>query len=238
SFGDRPHASFVANRDALTFTLSGLSKICGLPQMKLAWLVASGPHDQRREAMARLGVIADTFLSVSTPIQVAAQSFLGQRRSFQKQLMDRAGKNLAALDRQLARQKVCSRLAVEGGWYAVLRVPATRPDEELAIELLEELDVYVHPGHFYGFSADGYLVVSLITPTAEFAEGTSRVLSRLGSGCRPWRGLAKFEALDLAGRCLGQLTHELQPLRTLVRRQPRRKMLADALAQFCGRLQT
>src|SRR5262249_32062842 len=174
-------ASFARNQGVLTFTLSGLSKISGLPQMKLAWLVASGPREQRRETLARLEVIADTYLSVSAPVQLAAQLLLAQRHGFQEQLMDRVSKNLAELDRQLTGQKVCSRLAVEGGWYAVLRVPATHPDEELAIELLDQHEVYLHPGHFYGFSADGYLVVSLITSEAVFSEGTRRVLSGLGS---------------------------------------------------------
>jgi aspartate/methionine/tyrosine aminotransferase len=172
--------SFAGNREALTFTLSGLSKISGLPQMKLAWLAVSGPDDQKREALARLEVIADTYLSLNTPIQLAARTLLDQRYGLQKQLMDRVRRNLSELDSQLAQQKVCSRLEVEGGWYAVLRVPATRPDEELAIELLERHDVYVHPGHFYGFSTDGYLVLSLIARETEFAEGVRHVLSFLG----------------------------------------------------------
>jgi alanine-synthesizing transaminase len=172
-------ASFATNHGALTFTLSGLSKIAGLPQMKLAWLIATGPEDRKREALARLEVIADTYLSVSTPVQLAARQFFDQRQHFQEQLMGRLRKNLAELDGQLAHQKACSRLEIEGGWYAVLRVPATRPDEDLAIELLENCDVYLHPGHFYGFPADGYLVVSLITREAEFAEGVRRILTRI-----------------------------------------------------------
>lgn len=169
--------SFAANQEALTFTMSGLSKISGLPQMKLAWLVVSGPEQQKREALARLEVIADTFLSVSTPIQVAARELLAQRHEFQKQMMARVKNNLAELDRQLAAQKACSRLEVEGGWYAVLRVPATRSDEELALELLEKKDVYVHPGHFFDFRQEGFLVVSLITRRATFLEGVKRVLN-------------------------------------------------------------
>lgn len=170
-------ASFTANQEALTFTMSGLSKISGLPQMKLAWLVVSGPETQKREALARLEVIADTFLSVSTPIQVAARELLAQRHEFQKQVKARVRNNLAELDRQLAAQKACSRLEVEGGWYAVLRVPATRSDEELALELLEKKDVYVHPGHFFDFQQEGYLVVSLITREATFVEGARRILN-------------------------------------------------------------
>jgi alanine-synthesizing transaminase len=169
--------SFSGNAGALTFTLSGLSKIAGLPQMKLAWLITSGPEQQKRQALARLEVIADTYLSMNAPIQLAAPSFFQQRYSFQQQVVARVRKNLAELGQQIAGQKHCSRLKVEGGWYAVLRVPVTRSDEELAIELLNYQGVLVHPGHFYDFPQDGYLVVSLITPEQDFAEGVRRVLS-------------------------------------------------------------
>ncbi len=172
-------ASFVANSGALTFTLSGLSKISGLPQMKAAWLIANGSQQWKCEALARLEVIADTYLSVNAPVQLAIPSFLEQRHNFQKQLMSRVHRNLTELDRQLAAQKVCSRLQVEGGWCAVLRVPAIRSDEDLAIKLLTTRGVSVHPGHFYEFPSDGYLVVSLITPERTFGEGTSRLLSFL-----------------------------------------------------------
>jgi aspartate/methionine/tyrosine aminotransferase len=178
---DKRPRSFAANQGALTFTMSGLSKISGLPQMKLAWLQVSGPREQKGEALARLEVIADTYLSLNTPVQLAAGSLLDQRHAFQRQLMARVRKNLAELDLHLARQKTCVRLEVEGGWYAVLRVPATLPDEDLAVELLERHNVYVHPGRFYGFSSDGYLVVSLITPEAEFREGVRGVLEHLKS---------------------------------------------------------
>jgi aspartate/methionine/tyrosine aminotransferase len=173
---ERPRA-FAGNGETLTFTLSGISKISALPQMKLAWLLVSGPDKQIREAMARLEVIADTYLSLNTPIQLAASILLDQRHVMQPQLMERVRRNLSKLDSQLAGQKLCSRLEVEGGWYVVLRVPATRSDEEWAIELLEQHDVYVHPGHFYGFPTDGYLVVSLIAREVEFADGITRVLS-------------------------------------------------------------
>jgi aspartate/methionine/tyrosine aminotransferase len=172
-------ASFAANRGAPTFTLSGLSKICGLPQMKAAWLIAGGPQQWKSEAVARLEVIADTYLSVNAPVQLAIPKFLEQRHAFQEQVIARVQRNLAELDRQLAAQRVSSRLTVEGGWCAVLRVPAMRSDEDLAIELLTTQDVSVHPGHFYEFPADGYLVVSLITPERSFAEGTRRLLSFL-----------------------------------------------------------
>jgi alanine-synthesizing transaminase len=174
-----PQKSFAANTGALTFTMSGISKVSGLPQMKFAWLVVSGPEVEKREALARLEMIADTYLSLNAPIQLAAPVLLRQRVVFQQQLMARVRANLDELDAQLAKKQHVSRLAVEGGWYAVLRIPATRSDEELAIELLEKQDVYLHPGHFYDFPRDGYPVVSLITPTQDFSEGMRRVLSTI-----------------------------------------------------------
>jgi alanine-synthesizing transaminase len=175
---DRP-SSFARNSVALTFALSGISKICGLPQMKVAWLVTSGPETLKNEAKARLEVIADTFLSMNAPVQLALPALLSKGPAFQKQLMERVRRNLAELDRQLTLQKLCSRLEVEGGWYAVLRVPATRSDEDLAIEVLTICGVSVHPGHLYDFSHDGYLVVSLISPSASFAQGMTKLLTLL-----------------------------------------------------------
>src|SRR3989475_1821862 len=171
-----PRPTFAANREALTFTLSGLSKISGLPQMKVAWVATSGPKDEVNAALGRLEVIADIYLSMNAPIQLATPALLEQRKSIQPLLLDRLRSNLEEVDRQLARQKACQRLDVEGGWYAVLHVPVTQSDEDLAIELLRKLSVLVHPGHFYDFSSDGYLIVSLITPVEKFREGMERVL--------------------------------------------------------------
>ena len=171
-------ATFAANSEALTFTMSGLSKICGLPQMKAAWLVVGGPEALKREANGRLEVIADTYLSMNAPIQWALPVLLDQRQKFQEQLMARVRENLAELDRQLARQKSCSRLELEGGWNAVIRVPATEPDEELVLELLAAKGVYIHPGHFYDFPSEGMVVVSLICEKQEFAEGIGMLLSK------------------------------------------------------------
>ncbi len=168
--------SFASPRQALTFTLSGISKISALPQMKLAWIVTGGAPELAREALARLEVIADTYLSVSTPVQLALPEFLAQRDEIQRQVKGRVAANLAELDRQLAAQKSVRRLEVEGGWYAVLRVPVTRSDEELAIALLDEQSVIIHPGHFYDFPGEGFLVVSLITPADVFAEGIKQLL--------------------------------------------------------------
>jgi aspartate/methionine/tyrosine aminotransferase len=171
--------SFAGNEDVLTFTLSGLSKIAALPQMKVAWVVTTGPRGQATEAMARLEVIADTYLSMNAPMQWAVPELMAQRHGVQRQLRERVERNLAEMDRQLAGQQACERLDVEGGWYAVLRVPVTRTDEELAIELVREKGVVVHPGHFYDFESDGYLVLSLIGDEAEFREGVCRVLELL-----------------------------------------------------------
>jgi alanine-synthesizing transaminase len=173
--------SFASNQDALTFTLSGVSKISALPQMKVAWIATSGPPTEVEPALARLEVIADTFLSMNAPIQWATPALLGQRESIQRQLLERVRDNLAELDRQLVLQKICQRLQVEGGWYAVLRVPVTQTDEELAVELLRRHSVLVHPGHFYDFPSDGYLILSLITTPDDFAEGVKRLLASVGS---------------------------------------------------------
>jgi len=175
------HASLAGNRDVLTFVLSGLSKVAALPQMKVAWVVTSGPQHEATEAMARLEVIADTYLSMNAPMQWATPALLQQRKKLHAQLLSRVRENLAELDQRLAAQKACQRLIVEGGWYAVLRVPVTRSDEELAIELLREKSVLVHPGHFYDFPSDGYLVLSLITPQREFAEGLGAMVEKLSS---------------------------------------------------------
>lgn len=174
-----PRSSLAGNGTVLTFALSGLSKIAGLPQMKAAWLALSGPRDLAAAASARLEVIVDTYLSMNAPIQLALPAFLAHRHSFQREVMTRIHANLAELDRRLASRKGTIRLAVEGGWYAVLRVPAIGPDEDLAIALLQQTGVLLHPGHFYGFPTDGYLVLSLITPAERFAAGIARLVSFL-----------------------------------------------------------
>ncbi len=184
-FLDYPHdgsarPSFALNQDVLTFTLSGLSKISGLPQMKLAWVATSGPAPVATAAMDRLEVIADTYLSMNAPVQLAATVLLEQRKNIQPLLLDRLRVNLAQLDDQLKGQTSTQRLQVDGGWYAVLRVPVTRTDEELAIALLRQASVLVHPGHFYDFPNDGNLILSLLTPFSDFREGTRRILKFLG----------------------------------------------------------
>jgi alanine-synthesizing transaminase len=176
-----PPRSFVTNNSAPTFTMSGLSKIAGLPQFKASWLAVSGPVEWQRDAMERLEVIADTFLSMNAPVQHAMPKLLELRTPFQEQLQARVRENLTELDRQLTSQRSretggCARLKVEGGWYAVLTLAASRSSEEVALRFLTERGVYVHPGHFYEFAGDRSLVVSLITPPADFAAGVGRLL--------------------------------------------------------------
>ena len=145
--------------------------------MKLAWIAVSGPSDEQAQALARLEVITDAYLSVGTPVQLATPELLAMRGEFQAQVIARVQENLRELDAQLSRQSACNRLLCEGGWAAVLRVPATQPDEDLAITLLSKEGVYVHPGHFYDFAQPGHLIVSLIVREDEFAEGIRRALS-------------------------------------------------------------
>lgn len=177
-FANSAPVSLAGNVEALTLTTSGLSKSCGLPQMKASWLAVSGPAKLKSEAISRLEVIADTYLSMNTPVQLAMPVMLEQRHEFQRQLLDRVKRNIAELDRQLAAQDACSRLIVEGGWYAVIRLPANIDDEEFAFRLLQAKNVYVHPGQLYDFPDQKYVVASLITPEEEFAESAKLLLSQ------------------------------------------------------------
>ena len=179
--------SFAAGEHpALTFVLSGISKIAALPQMKAAWVCVFGPERERAEALERLEVLADTFLSMNAPVQCALATWLGPTApdagasgSPQEQIRTRTAANLRALDETIARYPAVSRLKVEAGWYAVLRVPALGSDEELAVRLVER-GVSVHPGYFFGFSGNGWLVVSLLPPEAEFRRGAEIVCGMFG----------------------------------------------------------
>lgn len=164
----------------LTYVLRGLSKVAALPQMKLAWIAGFGPEDAVEEALARLEMIADTFLSVNTPIQYALPFLLEGRGAIQQQIRVRVRKNLEELDRQLHGAPTISRLKVEAGWCIVLRVPALESGEALVARLLEQRHVAVHPGYFYGFDGDGWIVVSLLLPDAEFARGVKQIIHFFG----------------------------------------------------------
>jgi alanine-synthesizing transaminase len=176
------HAGFES---VLTFTLSGLSKVCALPQMKLAWIVASGPPEVRRAAVDRLEIIADTFLSVNTPVAAALPELLATRRAIQSQILARLRCNRAELKSQIAASGTRARLLqAEGGWYAVLGLePESRraPDDDtLAVDLAANDGVVVHPGHFYGFPADGWLVLSLLPREEEFSAGIEKIWPAAG----------------------------------------------------------
>jgi alanine-synthesizing transaminase len=172
--------SFASESQALSFTLNGLSKISALPQMKLAWVTVSGPEDLVRAALARLEVIADTYLSVSAPLAHALPELLESRRRVQPQILDRVLLNLRWLDQELSRGSVVTRLETEGGWYVILRLPAVRTDEGWAMELLRQDGVLLHPGHFYDLPCESHLVVSLLPFTEIFQQGILRVLARAG----------------------------------------------------------
>jgi hypothetical protein len=148
--------------------------------MKLAWIVASGPQEVLTEALARLEIIADTYLSVSAPLAHALPRLLETRRSMQPQILERVRGNLRRLDELLGAGSPVSRLATEGGWYAILRVSQTRSDEDWALELLREEGVLLHPGHFYDFPTEGHLVLSLLPQPTLFEAGIRKILARLG----------------------------------------------------------
>jgi hypothetical protein len=175
-------ASFINEGRALTFVLGGLSKSAGLPQVKLGWIGASGPDTEVRAALERLDVIADTYLSVSTPVQVAAPALLAAGASVRAAIQARLTGNLAVLQSRCERWPGIEVLEPEGGWTAVIRVPATMSEEALVIRLLEEARVLVHPGYFFDFPREAFLAVSLLTPPAAFAGGIDRALPLAAGG--------------------------------------------------------
>ncbi len=193
-FGDYPLGdlppdrlpSFVGRREALTFVLSGLSKVLALPQLKLAWIAASGPEPVVRDALARLEVLADTYLSVGTPVQLALPELLAARPEVQRVLRDRTLANLRALDAEIAAlgaSSVVRRLPADAGWYAILEVPRIHSDDAWVTLLLERARAIVHPGYFFDFPGDGFLVVSLLPPPAVFVEAIARVLATITAEC-------------------------------------------------------
>ena len=168
----------VNDPDLLTFTLGGLSKAVGLPQVKLGWMVVGGPDRLARPALERLDFICDSLLSVSTSVQLAAGTLLRAGRSVADQIRARVRDNLGFLDEAVARYPSIQRLRAEGGWYAVLQVPTLGSEEALVIGLLEEDGVLVHPGYFYDFPRESFLILSLLSPTEECREAAARVLPR------------------------------------------------------------
>ncbi|MCU1246728.1 MAG: hypothetical protein JWN02_2638 [Acidobacteria bacterium] len=176
---DGPPSPIVATRDdVLSFSLGGLSKSAGLPHLKLGWIRIGGPPAARREAVAALELIADNFLSVSTPVQEALPALLDIGARIRGAIAARTRSNLDVARRLVSAVPALALLPVEGGWSAVLRVPRMESDEELALRLLGKESVVVHPGYFFDFPTDGYLVVSLLTPPPIFEEGMRRIVEQ------------------------------------------------------------
>jgi alanine-synthesizing transaminase len=172
---DRIAGAAAERDDVLSFSLGGLSKSAGLPHWKLAWIRVGGPAAARRKALEALELIADSYLSVATPVQAALPDLLALGRGIRSQIFERVTTNLSFLATLAAGSGKFAILSVEGGWSAVLRVPRVRSDEELTIELLESAGVSVQPGYLFDFPGDGYLVLSLLAVCAEFAEGVRRL---------------------------------------------------------------
>ena len=170
SFGAEASSFALGLEEVPVCVVSGLSKIAGLPQMKAAWIVVTGPEQE--QALARLEVIADTFLSMNAPVQWALPEWLAGREAIQNQIWTRVATNLAVLDRALQAVKAVQRLEVEGGWYAILRIPALEPDEQTVLALLDR-GVWVHPGYFFGMAESGWLVLSLLAAEPEFSNGVA-----------------------------------------------------------------
>ena len=178
-FGNADHraGSFAGTEDVLTFTVNGLSKLVALPQMKLAWIVVSGPQDQVKSALGKLEIIADTYLSVGTPIQHAVVEILNQQRVHTKRVLDRIVQNYNDLQRIVGAESPLTVLRCEGGWSAMLRLPASRSDEAWALHLLESQNVMTHPGHLFDCDINACLVLSLLPEPEIFSEGVQRIRS-------------------------------------------------------------
>jgi len=182
AFGpDSERVESLADEEAVpAFCLSGLSKIAGLPQMKLGWIVLAGPESALARTQERLELIADTYLSVGTPVQHALRRLLALGAAVREQIAARVRENLAFL-RSAARGTSCSVLDVEGGWYATVEAPRTRSEEDWCLELLDQDNVLVQPGFFYDFESEAFLVVSLLAPPDAFREGIRRLVGRVGT---------------------------------------------------------
>jgi aspartate/methionine/tyrosine aminotransferase len=171
-----PLTDIAARSDVPAFTLGGLSKTVGLPQLKLGWCIAGGPPGQRDAALRALELIADTYLSVATPVQVAAATLLREGASIRTAIQGRIATNLDALRSMTARFPACETLIVEGGWSAVIRVPSTRSEEDLVLDLLRRERILVHPGYFFDFAREAYIVVSLLPEVDVFEHASARLL--------------------------------------------------------------
>lgn len=177
--GGTPAPSVVQQSSALAFALGGLSKSVGLPQVKVAWIALGGPGDAVAEAAAGLEIVADSFLSVSTPAQVALPDLLARGASVRAAIQSRLQRNLLTLRHAVAAAPATTLLAPQGGWSAVLQVPALASEETLVIDLLERDGILVHPGYFFDFPREAFVVVSLLTPPETFDPAVTRLLARV-----------------------------------------------------------
>jgi alanine-synthesizing transaminase len=173
---EAPVTDLAADAGVLTFSMGGASKSLGLPQVKLGWAVVGGPSGDREAALEGLELIGDTFLSVGTPVQVAAPELLRRGAAVRSDIHARLRANLAAANGIASRYPGCNLLPVEGGWSCVVRVPATRGEESLVLDLLAEQRILVHPGYFFDFEHEAFLIVSLLVPEAAFADAFERTL--------------------------------------------------------------
>jgi aspartate/methionine/tyrosine aminotransferase len=171
-----PVTDLATRAGVLAFTLGGLSKSLGLPQLKLGWMVVGGPPDDRDRALDALELIADSFLSVGTPVQVAAPTLLTRAAPVRAAIHARVRRNLDAARAAVAREPACELLRTEAGWAAVLRIPATRGEETFVLDLLERERILVHPGYFFDFRAEAFVVVSLLPPEDLFADAITRLV--------------------------------------------------------------
>ena len=171
--------SLAGNEEVLTFTVSGISKILALPQMKLSWIIVSGPKDFKERALERLAIIADTFLSVNTPVQQALGSWFRSRKVIQQEILKRVKANRGYLVKKFENNKKVSVFTGEGGWYAVLRFQSDKNDEEVSLGLLERHQVIIHPGYFFDFEGENFLVLSLLLPSETFEKGIETLESEL-----------------------------------------------------------
>lgn len=176
--GSSDAVSVLDQDQVLTCALGGLSKSCGLPQLKLGWIAWAGPQPLVDEALAAYEIVADSYLSVSTPVQVAAPALLAAGASVRAAIADRTGRNLRALRAACSTFPAVTVLRAEGGWTAVVQVPATNPEEDLVVSLVADDGVLVHPGYFFDFPREAFVVLSLLVETDRFDEGVRRVLAR------------------------------------------------------------
>jgi aspartate/methionine/tyrosine aminotransferase len=165
----------------LAISLGGLSKSAGLPQLKLGWMVLAGPERLVRSALDRLELVCDTYLSVSTPVQAAAAELIAAGAGIRAQIQERIRANHRQLIASVGAVPACGVLHAEGGWYSVVQVPTLGPEEDLVVQLVEQRGVVVHPGYFFDFPRESYLILSLLPPEPQFADGVGRVLSHIGS---------------------------------------------------------